>query len=135
MKILCISNEGYQFSKNMAIKGNEKKIMYDGVQKNKIYLVYGIILHEGSIKYLLFDEHKMPNWYPAELFSLIDTKIPNDWNYQFFGYKDAGVSAIWGYYELVFDDNHFDGLSEQDHNEYELFLKRKQEIDKQVNED
>ena len=132
MRVQCKNNEGSLFFRNAVKKGHDRKTVYKGVLINSNYIVYGIIFYEGSILYLLYDEYKMANWYPAELFEVTEGHIPKGWCYNFLGYKEFGLSAVWGYNELVNDENHYDGLAEQENSAFELFLKRKTEIDKQV---
>jgi hypothetical protein len=77
---------------------------------------------------LIFDEYNMPDWYPAEQFELEDSSLPSDWFHSFYGYQEYGISVIWGYRELVFSEEHYNGLFEQDEHEVEIFLKRMIEI-------
>jgi hypothetical protein len=90
--------------------------------------VYSIIIYEDGLRYLLFDDCETPYWYPAELFEVTDNKIPKAWYYKFLGYREENISAILGYYELVHSEEHFDGLSEQEEEAIDLFLKRKKEM-------
>jgi hypothetical protein len=112
--------------------GNLLKTNYEGIKKGKTYTVYGMVLYEDSIIYLLYDEYQMANWYPGELFEVIDHKIPSNWYYQFYGYQEIGISAIWGYRELVLSKEHYNGLGEQDSDEVALFFKNKEVIDRDI---
>lgn len=110
-------------------EGNLLKTNYKGIKLGNTYTVYGIVLYEGSMLYLLYDDYKMANWYPAELFEVTDKQLPSNWYYQFYGYQELGVSAIWGYYELVLSEKHYNGICEKSSDEIKVFLKRKKEID------
>lgn len=97
---------------------------------DKIYKVYGIILYEEGLKYLIYDDYDMANWYSAELFEVVDHKMPNTWLHRYFGISDEiSLSAIQGYHELVFSQEHYNGLLDQDREDVDLFYKRKKEID------
>jgi|APAga8741244001_1050109.scaffolds.fasta_scaffold02488_2 hypothetical protein len=131
MIVKCISNEGYMFSPKSVREGHDLKTIYEELQVNKEYYVYGMILYEEGLKYLIYIESEMPAyplWYPAELFEVVDDSLPSDWNYKYNGVIDDAVAAVWGYKELVSSESHFDGLSEQENKDIELFLRRKKEM-------
>lgn len=124
MKIKCISTEGDTFSQKRISEGATNKTDYSGLELQTSYDVFGIVLFEDSLKYLIFDEYCMPNWYPAEIFRIEDNQLPSNWFHQFYGYQEYGVTAIWGYKELVLSEKHYNGLIEQDENEVEVFKKK-----------
>jgi hypothetical protein len=128
LKVRCITDDGYLFSPRKVREGYNQKTTYNGIEVNRDYNVYGILFYEDGLRYLLFDDYETPYWYPAELFEVIENKIPETWYYKFYGYDEEGISAIWGYDELVHSEKHFDGLSEQEPEEIELFLKIKEEM-------
>jgi hypothetical protein len=128
MELRCEKNTGFMFSPKIVREGNETLTSYDGISFGTTYSVYGIILYEEGIYYLIYDDFKMPNWYYAELFSVISNSLPEKWYIKHFGQSES-LTAIWGYYELVNVDNHFDGLGEQEQQAIDLFFKRKKEID------
>ncbi|PLR80094.1 phosphoribosylaminoimidazole synthetase [Bacillus canaveralius] len=127
MVVRCVLNEGYLFSPRKVRQGLTQKTTYNEITIHREYNVHGILFYEDGLRYLLFDDCETPYWYPADLFVVIDNKVPEQWYYKFFGYEET-VSAIWGYYELVHSEEHFDGLSEQETKAIDLFLKRKKEI-------
>lgn len=129
MKVRCVNNNGYLFSPIKVKEGHNQKTLYNEISINKDYNIYGIVLYEEGLRYLIFDDYETPYWYPAELFNIIDNKVDVTWYYEFYGYEES-VSAIWGYYELVFSKMHFDELAEQHQEAMDIFFKRKQEIDK-----
>jgi hypothetical protein len=128
MKVKCIKTEGYTFGIRDVKNGVNMTTNYNGVDLNNNYFVYGIIIYREGIRYLLHDKFDMPNWYPAELFTVIENNIPNNWYYKFNGYTEYGITAIWGYHELVNNEEHYNGLCEQESNDVNLFLKRKMEM-------
>lgn len=135
MEVNCIATEGYLFSMKNVKKGNISKTNFNGIQIGKTYTVYGIVLYEEGIKYLIYDDYEMANWYPSELFDVTNRKLPLNWYYQFYGYRDFGVSAIWGYNELVVSEKHYNGLCEQRLDEVAIFLRRKEEMDEFTTEE
>jgi hypothetical protein len=131
MQIRCTTTEGYLLTVKEVRHGNQTKTVYRGLTVGNSYTVYAIILYQEGIKYLIYDDFSMANWYPAELFKVINNGLPSEWHYQFYGYEEFGVTAIWGYKELVLTDEHYDGLCEQEPQEIQVFLSRKNEIDNQ----
>ncbi|MGE6896721.1 phosphoribosylaminoimidazole synthetase [Priestia flexa] len=131
MIVKCKSLETYMFSPKSVREGYDQKTKYEELEINKEYYVYGTIMYEEGLRYLLYvglDFPAIPFWYPAELFEITDHKVPMNWLYKYNGVIDGAVSAVWGYEELVMSDQHFDGLSEQEDSDIELFLKRKKEM-------
>lgn len=131
MKIKCTSTNGYTFTPRSIRKyGTDMKTDHQQITLDKIYNVYGIILYEEGLDYLIYDDYDMASWYCAELFEVVDHKMPNTWHHRYFGISDEiSLSAIWGYHELVFSVEHYNGLLEQEREDVYLFYKRKKEID------
>lgn len=131
MIVKCVSNKGYMFSLKYAREGHNQTTTYNDIKLNKKYYVYGIVLFEEEMRYLIYDDTDpaaYPYWYPADLFEICDHALPNNWYFSYDGIQDEGTSAIWGYKELVFSEKHFDGLSELELTEIELFLERKEDM-------
>lgn len=131
MKIKCTSTEDYIFTqRSIRERGLDMKTNRDRITLDKIYNVYGITLYEEGLNYLIYDDYDMASWYSAELFDVVDHKMPNTWIHRYFGIsKEISLSAIWGYHELVFSEEHYNGLLEQEREDIYLFYKRKKEID------
>lgn len=115
------------FSPKIVREGNETTTFYKGISLGKTYRVYGTILYEGGIYYLIYDDFKMPNWYIADLFTVTFNVFPEKWYYKYIGQSES-LTAIWGYYELVNVEKHFDGLGEQEQEHIDIFLMRKEEM-------
>jgi hypothetical protein len=102
--------------------------MYD------IYTVYGINVWRDVIHYFTFDENNTtPSWHPADLFEIIDYRLPPEWYFRFYGYENRRndlVYAVWGYKELALNPEHYFQLIEVIPEAINLFNKRKLEIDK-----
>lgn len=97
----------------------------------EIYAVYGICMWSGIIHYLTFDKwHNNPFWMPAELFEVIDSRLPSDWHYAFYGYEgDISINAVWGYRELASSPAHYDQLIDRAREALLVFFERKRTVD------
>lgn len=72
-------------------------------------------------------DENLPSWYPAEVFIMEDTLLPIEW---YFRYQNSDeLSAIWGFQELVIEEQYLDELIEREDRAIRIFLKRKKEID------
>ncbi len=83
------------------------------LDKGAEYEVCAMAVWNGLIMYLVFDRTELPNWYPVELFSVSDHTLPPDWSADVYGPREQ-LQAIWGYREIVLDENHYDALIERD---------------------
>ncbi|MED4129768.1 phosphoribosylaminoimidazole synthetase [Shouchella miscanthi] len=124
MKVRCLTQEGYLHSPKVVKEGNEDLTNYGEITIGKEYIVYGIIHYEGGFRYLVYDDFETIYWYPAELFEVIDSNLPSNWHFKFFGQNAEPISAIMGYKELLNDD-HVDGLAELESEDIEIFLQMK----------
>ncbi len=131
MDILCEKNTGYMFSPKIVREGDQTLTSFNGITLNTTYSVYGIMIYEEGIYYLIYDDFKMPNWYAADLFIVKSSALPEKWYFNYFG-QDENLTAIWGYEELVNDDQHFDGLGEQEEEDIKIFHERKNELDQSI---
>jgi len=96
----------------------------------KTFAVYGVSIWRDVLHYLIVEDDETPFWFPAELFVVEDTLLPNGMYHKYFGLQDKrGVNALWGYKEMVLDDQHYVDLIERETKAIEIFLKRKKEID------
>jgi hypothetical protein len=128
MKVKCIENTGLGFSEytleNMGCSRNTKLPLKVG----ETYVVYGQMISKGILKYLVVGTYEnMPTWYPAELFEVVNSQVHFEWYYKY--NKEAEISAIWGYVELVEDKDYLYDLIEREEEAISIFLKRKKEIE------
>lgn len=107
------------------------------LQLGAVYVVYAISVWNGSLNYLIVPrEATLPNWYPADLFDVIDQTLHVETYYDYYGKEDArGVNALWGYKEMTSEPNHYVDLIEREPKAISTFLKRKAEIDATLVED
>lgn len=131
MRVKCVSTKGYQFAYYFVKKGlaSPNKVEFEGLSLDKSYVVYGISIFDEELTYLIYDDYEMAAWYAANLFHVESTALPENWHHRYFGRNEQGLSAIWGYKELVHSMDHYDGLLNRVRDEVILFLKRKREID------
>lgn len=130
MKVICKANSGTALSERALASGNTRESRFNPLKIGQTYLVYGIHMYNNWLSYLVIpDEAMPPNWYPAELFEVVEPQLPFEWYFRFYGYIESGVCAVWGYKELVLDANHHDGLLELDGKALKTFLKRKKEME------
>lgn len=94
----------------------------------EVYTVYGQMIYKDVLQYLVIGtDENLPTWYPAELFEVVQ---PLKYYEEYYAYgKDALISAIWGFKELVLQDNYIYDLVERETDAVRIFLKRKKEID------
>lgn len=140
MKVRCIYNTGeaLRIYENKALNKDEfgrfgaSGHTEFGLDIGKEYLVMGMILGEGSLNYLI-DDGGYVSTYPYPLFEVIDNKLPSSWFFRTLKNTDVNYpfqESIWGYFELVFDDNHFGKLIEMEEETLRIYFKRKMELEK-----
>lgn len=128
MKVKCIANTGTGFLEyTMSHMGCSKDTRLP-LCINEKYIVYGQMIYRGILNYLVKGSNEnLPSWYPAEIFEVVDTLLPFEWYFQY--KKDKDVSAIWGFDELVNDEQYLYDLIERNDKAIRIFLDRKKEID------
>lgn len=113
MHVTCISNSGHSLSDQYLRLGYTVRSAF-AVSVGKEYDVFAMSLWCGAILLLLADEHHLPSWFPMELFSLSDPRLPADWSFLPSLANEGGLQALWGYGRLITDASHYDGLVERD---------------------
>lgn len=119
MKARCISN-----TKNkLRINGNLEQSMnffgngkFENLKIDVIYEVYSIIIYDGDVFFLLAGQNiGDPERFPAELFEIIDSTIPDFWTTKVFTLDNPhktqpDTQMIMGYDRFVNDDDHHYGV-------------------------
>ncbi|MFX3646267.1 MAG: GNAT family acetyltransferase [Paenibacillus sp.] len=89
--------------------------------------------------YLIKPDHEEPDlnidpvWYPYEWFEILDHTIPKMWSFSHSAQSDENdLSLLWGYKEIVIDDEHEQGIMERNKKALEIFYRRKMEMDKEM---
>ena len=119
MRIKCHSNSGQSLSKRYLTIGYFSESVFH-VATGTDYTVFGISVYRGLVLYLLLDDLNLPNWFPRDLFKIVDARIEADWlcaQYQ----NEAGLDFLMGYPTLVADGTHYDALLERDPGALEIF--------------
>jgi len=134
MKVKCITY------KNKELRAGELRTITYPLSIQKEYDVYGIMLYDGHMQYLLIGEENLPSWYSSEFFEVVENILPFEFYFDCkknsrieteYGY-DFMIDAIWGYEELVKDETHIADLFERKDKAIRTFLKRKAEIDEML---
>jgi hypothetical protein len=85
----------------------------------------------------LIDDGGFVSAYPYPLFEVIDSKIPYGWFFKSFKNTDENYpyqEAIWGYYELVFENSHYEKLVDVNEEAMRIYFRRKIEMEKELDE-
>jgi len=129
MRVICIANRGSALSaKHFDKSGNTPSTEFD-LDVGHEYVVYGMVVSKGLLSYLVIGTAMFAQWYPAELFKVTQSNLPDNWHFEYLREEEGFlVDAIWGYEELLRPD-HFDALSEMESSAINVFVKRKTEID------
>ena len=141
MKVRCINNTGKSIRQyeNETLKKEElgrfgaTEYTKYGLDIGKEFLVMGMLLGEGALDYLI-DDGGFVSAYPIPLFEVVDNKVPSLWYFKTFQTTDEAYpyrEAVWGYYELVFDDMHYAQLVDGETFAYQIYFKRKIELEKE----
>jgi hypothetical protein len=112
MRITCMANLGESLPDSYLAIGYTKESIFH-VKIASEYLVYGIAVYRGIVLFLLLDDVNLPNWYPADLFSIADPKIPANWLSAVYPRNMEGLNFLIGYKALIADDLHYDALLER----------------------
>lgn len=141
MRVRCINNTGkslrqYEYkplNRNQIGRFGATEDTQFGLGIGAEFLVMGLLFGEGSLAYLIDDDGCI-SAYPSPLFEVIDHKIPSAWYYKAFHCTDENYpyrEAVFGYYELVFDDKHYDELVDAKDSAYRIYFKRKLELEQE----
>jgi hypothetical protein len=144
MKIRCIYNTGeaLRVYENRPLNKDElgrfgaTGYTEFGLTIGKEYIVMGMILGEGTLVYLI-DDGGYVSAYPYPLFEVVDQKLPASWYFKTLNNSDANYpyqEAVWGYYELVFDDTHYEKLVDFEEEAVQVYFRRKIELEKELAE-
>ena len=130
MKVCYVEDKKVDYSKlllNLGYSSGQRV----GLENGREYSVYGIVIFKQVIHYLLLpSSNELPNWYPANYFSISDNLIPSNWFFQKYPDEDiSGYQMILGYKEMVDNNNHIISLIEREIESMKIFKQRKKEHD------
>lgn len=136
MKIKCNDTNAVKLklSEVNTITSNEFDYSNLGLLANEIYLVMAMILYKDT-KYLyyLIDINGKPNWFPNELFEVLDNTLPNQWSFKIFNTEsDVDIYCLWGYNELCNQEDHYDQLIEREDEALIIYFNQKRKIEEDL---
>jgi hypothetical protein len=113
MQIITREHSGKMLpSKYFALGYTEQSEFYLTIGKE--YTVFAIALWRSTILFLICDDYDLPSWHPAELFSISQPRMPDNWLFSTSVANEHGVEALWGYERLAIDPSHYEALLERD---------------------
>jgi hypothetical protein len=137
MKVRCLYNTGEILLDYQRIPlGTSIETRYGQLEINKEYLVMGIIIGQGILSYLV-DDGGIISACPYQLFDVIDNKLSSNWFFRDFKKSDdifPYQEAVWGYYELCFEETHYEGLIDMEEKAHRTYFRRKIEIENEFEE-
>ncbi|WP_146134774.1 hypothetical protein [Actinopolyspora mortivallis] len=71
---------------------------------------------------LIVDDDQWPDWYPFDMFELIDNSLPVDWEVGNLKNDEGENWVFFGYPEMVQDEDHHDLLIERDISALRIFF-------------
>lgn len=142
MKVRCIYNTGKVLREYDNKPLNKDELGQFGTTEytefgliiGKEYLVMGMMLGEGTLDYLI-DDSGYVSAYPYPLFEVTDNKLPSSCFFKSLKNTDENYlyrEAIWGYYELVFDETHYEKLVDIEEEALRIYFRRKIELEKEL---
>lgn len=130
MRVTCKTNLCAQLPESYQKQGYSSEYKFP-IVVGQSYIVYGMILSMSHIEYLVLgNSDPFPEWMPAELFEITDSKLSRHWycGANFDG-LDNTIDFVWGYKELADHSPHFDLLVDRDGAELEIFTLRRGAMD------
>jgi len=98
--------------------------VYD-ITIGKEYEVYGIMIFEGKIRYLVICDNTLtPNWITNDMFEIKDNRLPYNWCCNKFVSNNIEGTII-GYKELSNNYQHLLGLMSRKPDDMKIFLEEK----------
>jgi hypothetical protein len=128
MKVKCISTDGKTLPQECHNLGYTNDSVFN-IRINSEYAIYGVCWWRGILLYLACDETLKPNWYPANLFSIIETKVPENWEFNTINSDEYSTKVVLGYPELLIE-SHYNGLIERNQDDLKIFYREKSIVDK-----
>lgn len=120
MRVICNSDSGRSLSKGLLALGYTPQSNFT-VSIGREYRVYAMSLWQGVIFVLLKDDTGLPNWFPIPLFTVTDSRLPENWLFSSHNGDESRLRALWGYDKLVTDVAHYDLLIERDPEALKIF--------------
>lgn len=86
------------------------------------YTVYGIMVHDNIMYYLIsFEENQPPDWIPSCLFEVLENSIPYFWGIETSFVNNDEIMFIMSHYKIVNDFKHMIRLIQGNPLDFEEF--------------
>jgi hypothetical protein len=112
VKVVCLANSGEALTSKYLAIGNSVNAEFN-VIVGREYIVFAIAVYQGVTLFLLNDNNGHPNWYPVDLFSISDARVPEDWFGASYSTRDSNLQFLLGYQRMIDDESHYDALLER----------------------
>jgi hypothetical protein len=127
MRVKCTANSGNALTKQYLDVGYTLESVFK-ITQGREYQVFAVGIYGGATLILLSDDDDLPNWYPINLFSVADDRVPRDWHIAYFPGGGNALQLIIGYERLVLDEAHYDNLLERSSVDLEIFRLEKSKL-------
>ncbi|WP_434572510.1 hypothetical protein [Pseudomonas sp. Z3-8] len=136
MLAFCLANLGNAIPSVQRYLGEVDETSYTPLCVGESYVVYALLFIFDRVDFLVRASEQPPFWAPSNLFRLVDTKIPANWEFRITqAHSDYGclfdtfkISYIMGYPLLVNDYKHYAGIVERDPVEVLRFIEKELEF-------
>jgi hypothetical protein len=133
VRVKCIYRNGDAHPQELGVLGYAEGTRID-VQYGREYVVFGIMLWQGLIHYLVLnDQTRRPDWEPACLFEVVNGRLPGTWFYRYaWQHPNVPIKAVLGYQELVESGGqHYVDLIEREPQALRIFEERRAEMEEE----
>ena len=112
MKVVCAANSGKALKTRFLVGYSDQTVFH--LTLGAEYLVFAFSVYGGAPMLLLEeDKTELPNWYPVDLFTISDARVPKDWYSATYPGSGETLQFLMGYERLVTDEAHYDGMLER----------------------
>ncbi len=132
MRVICSANTGKALTTKNLIGNTAESVFHVAIGKE--YSVFAAAVYRGATLLLLCDENGLPNWYPVDLFSISDARVPQNWYSATYPRNEHGLQFLLGYEQIVTDESHYDALLERSPEAIETFRRMTQVIEGSLGE-
>lgn len=108
---------------------NDASTVRFDLQATKLYEVNSVLMYEGRTMFLVIGEESLtPQWFPCELFEIVDTRVPYNWRCNSFVSQDR-IGLVLGYQDLAMNYSHLIGLMLATPRDIEMFLRARKSFE------
>ena len=128
MMLRCINNEESRAPKGLIGPVQpHPEYVHESLTVGRDYIVYGLSIFADNLKALIANDSGYPRWYAPHFFESVDARLPAHWEFRYFVMESTDpwqrrtFQAMWGYSELVQNEDHNTGLQELEPADLEIF--------------